>query len=99
MSLDVTALRDSFSLVTGRAPDLAHRFYEVLFRKYPQVRPMFTRRSRDRQEQMLTEALVAVLDHLEDAPWLAATLRGLGRKHREYGVTPEMYGWVGECLL
>lgn len=48
---------------------------------------------------MLAEALVAVMDHLEDASWLQASLRQLGAKHAAYGVTEEMYGWVGESLL
>ena len=48
---------------------------------------------------MLTEALVAVLDHIEDAPWFEKTLGALGQRHRGYGVTDEMYDWVGECLL
>ena len=48
---------------------------------------------------MLTAALVAVLDHLEDAPWLRSTLGALGSKHVGYGVTREMYDWVGASLL
>lgn len=48
---------------------------------------------------MLTEALVAVMDHLEDAPWLASTLKALGARHVGYGVTNEMYDWVGASLL
>jgi hemoglobin-like flavoprotein len=48
---------------------------------------------------MLTGALVAVLDHLEDAPWLQDTLGSLGAKHVDYGVTREMYDWVGASLL
>jgi hemoglobin-like flavoprotein len=48
---------------------------------------------------MLTDALVAVLDHLEDAPWLTQTLMALGAKHKDYGVTDEMYGWVAASLL
>jgi hemoglobin-like flavoprotein len=48
---------------------------------------------------MLGAALVAVLDHLEDASWLTSTLKGMGAKHVEYGVTTEMYGWVGASLL
>jgi hemoglobin-like flavoprotein len=47
----------------------------------------------------LTSALVAVLDHLEDAPWLQTTLGALGAKHVGYGVTREMYDWVGASLL
>jgi hemoglobin-like flavoprotein len=99
MALDVTLLRSSFDLVVGRAPDLTARFYAIFFARYPQVKPMFGRNAPERQQEMLTQALVAVLDHLEDAPWLASALRALGAKHVEYGVRDEMYAWVGESLL
>jgi|SRR6188768_3747398 len=99
MSLNVKLLRNSFDLVVERAPNLTHRFYELLFERYPQTRHMFPEGRRSRQEGMLTEALVAVMDHLEDAPWLTQTLHGLGAKHVDYGVTDEMYGWVGDALL
>ena len=80
MSLDVALLRGSFALVAEREPDLALRFYETLFSRYPQARPLF-RRDHESQAKMLTDALVAVLDHLENAPWLAATLGDLGAQH------------------
>ena len=99
MSLNVPALRQSFEIVVERAPDLTHRFYEILFARYPHARSLFGRRSGPVQEEMLTRALAAVIDHLEDASWLRATLGALGDRHVGYGVTPEMYGWVGECLL
>jgi hemoglobin-like flavoprotein len=99
MALDVDLLRKSFELVLQRNPNLTSRFYDVLFDRYPQAKPLFGRNSRQAQEQMLAGALVAVMDHLEDAPWLKETLHGLGEKHRGYGVTPEMYDWVGASLL
>lgn len=100
MALNATLLRESFGLVTERQPRLVQRFYEILFERYPQVRPLFgVRHGRDKQEEMLGAALVAVLDHLEDASWLESTLEGMGAKHVEYGVTQEMYGWVGDSLL
>lgn len=98
MSLDVITLRESFDLVVSRAPDMTRRFYAILFERYPQVRPLFGR-STEKQEQMLTRALVAVLDRLEDGAWLGDTLRALGAKHVDYGVTEEMYPWVGDALL
>ncbi|HET9442236.1 MAG TPA: globin domain-containing protein [Acidimicrobiales bacterium] len=98
MALDVELLRSSFALVAEREPQLTIRFYEILFDRYPQVRPLFGVWNRN-QAQMLQDALMAVVDHLEDAPWLASTLAGLGRTHLDYGVTPEMFAWVGECLL
>jgi hemoglobin-like flavoprotein len=99
MALNVPLLRSSFELVVDRQPQLTHRFYEILFERYPQAKPLFGRNSAAQQEKMLTDALVAVMDHLEDAPWLSNTLKALGAKHVGYGVTNEMYDWVGASLL
>jgi hemoglobin-like flavoprotein len=99
MSLNVSLLRSSFELVVERQPQLTHRFYEILFQRYPQAKALFGRNTGPAQEKMLTDALVAVMDHLEDAPWLTSTLKGLGAKHVGYGVTKDMYGWVGASLL
>lgn len=99
MTLDADALRSSFDLVIDRRPDLTIRFYEILFERYPEAQPLFRRNPREVQARMLAEAIAAVLDHLDDASWLAATLETLGAGHVDYGVTPPMYGWVGEALL
>lgn len=99
MSLNAELILSSFQCVVERDPNFATRFYDRLFTRYPQVQELFGRNSQKQQEQMLTDALIAVVDHLEDAPWLEGTMAGLGRKHKEYGVTPEMFPWVGECLL
>ncbi|HMG52348.1 MAG TPA: globin domain-containing protein [Kofleriaceae bacterium] len=99
MPLNVPLLRSSFELVTTANPRLVPRFYEILFERYPQVRPLFPQSGMARQAEMLTSALVAVMDHLEDAPWLTDTLGALGAKHKDYGVTREMYDWVGASLL
>src|SRR5690242_12287273 len=99
MGLNVTLLRTSFELVLEREPNLTHHFYDILFARHPQAQAMFHRRPRETQEKMLAEALTAVIDHLEDAPWLSHQLGAIGAKHVEYGVTREMYGWVGEALL
>ena len=99
MSLNVDLLRSSFELVVENSPTVTSRFYEIFFERYPQVRPMFTTRGTDQQAKMLTEALVAVVDHLEDAPWLQQTLGAMGRKHVGYGVEDGMYAWVGDALL
>ncbi len=101
MSLDIALLRSSFDLVVERSPTVTARFYEIFFERYPVVRPMFggSPQALERQQKMLTDALVAVLDHLEDAPWLTETLFALGKRHVGYGVADEMYDWVGESLI
>lgn len=97
--LDIDALRQSFELVIERRPDLTHRFYEILFARYPQVRPMFGGTINRRQEEMLSRALLLVVEHLEETDWLARTLGELGARHVGYGVTAVMYDWVGDALL
>jgi hemoglobin-like flavoprotein len=99
MSLNVPLLRSSFDLVVERSPQLTTRFYEILFARYPQVKPLFGRNTTTHQAQMLTSALCAVIEHLEDAPWLTETLGAMGKKHIDYGVTDEMYDYVGASLL
>jgi len=99
MTLDIPLLRSSFAIVVDREPELTARFYERLFTDYPQSRPLFGRRSQRAQEEMLRDALIAVIDHLDDSQWLDGTLRALGRKHVDYGVTTPMYDWVGASLL
>jgi hemoglobin-like flavoprotein len=99
MPLNVPLLRSSFELVVERQPQLTHRFYEILFERYPQAKPLFQRRTPDAQEKMLSDALVAVMDRLDDAPWLTSTLKQLGATHAGYGVTAQMYDWVGASLL
>jgi len=98
MSLQVAVIRSSFEVVARGNP--VARFYDILFERYPRARPLFGHRhTPDVQERMFTEALVAVVEHLEDAPWLEERMTRLGREHVGYGVTDEMYDWVGECLL
>jgi hemoglobin-like flavoprotein len=98
MGLKVDVLRNSFAVVIEREPELMHNFYEVLFSRHPQTRAMF-QRNREAQERMLRDALVAVMDHLEDAGWLNQRLSALGAQHATFGVTDDMYDWVGAALL
>lgn len=100
MSLNGELLRSSLALVVEREPVITRRFYEILFERFPQVRPMFGRNASVAQQQMLQGAIVAVVDHLDDATWLSTTLGAMGRQHAsDYGVTTEMYAWVGESLI
>lgn len=97
--MNTEILRSSFELIVGRNPEPTVRFYEILFERYPEARPLFGRNSSEAQATMLRDALVAVVDHLEDAAWLTDTLKALGAKHVSYEVTESMYPWVGDALL
>lgn len=99
MALNGDLIRASLALLASRQPMLAPRFYEILFERYPSVRPLFSRHALDEQGRMLQDAIVAVVEHIEDASWLSENLTALGRRHVGYGVTREMYAWVGESWL
>lgn len=95
--MDKTLLESSLALVDDEA-NLTTRFYTILFERYPDVRPMFGA-DIGRQAEMLRGAIVAVLDHLDDAQWLTRTLGELGAKHAAWGVTEPMFGAVAECMI
>ncbi|MXP20672.1 flavoprotein [Gordonia sp. HNM0687] len=96
--MDKNLLERSLALVDLPDDGLTVRFYEVLFARYPEVQPMFSRGMRP-QAAMLRTAIIAVIDHLEDPQWLESTLGTLGRRHAELGVTGPMYGAVAECMI
>jgi hemoglobin-like flavoprotein len=95
--MDKYLLETSLVLVDDE-DGLTTRFYEILFDRHPAVRPMFGTDVRP-QAAMLRGAIVAVLDHLEDAEWLTTTLGALGAKHAAYGATAPMYDAVAECMI
>ncbi|HEV8246600.1 MAG TPA: globin domain-containing protein [Polyangiaceae bacterium] len=91
-------LEESFELALLRDPDFPRLFYEILFREYPATRPMFKRNSLNAQRTMLSKTLMAAVDHIDDEAWLLEHLAPLGAEHVGYGVSPEMYEWMGEAL-
>lgn len=99
MALNEALLRESFDLAVEQEGVVMTRFYELLFTRYPQSQALFGKNAPEAQQKMLQDALLAVLDHLDDATWLGETLGNMGIVHISYGVTDEMYPWVGECLI
>jgi hemoglobin-like flavoprotein len=99
MGLDSKVLRESFAMLSAREPELTHRFYDFLFARHPEVRFLFHTRPMAAQARLLRDALVALLEHVDDQRWLEAYLTPLGARHAVYGVTDEMYDWVGRSLL
>jgi hemoglobin-like flavoprotein len=99
MGLNADLIRSSLGVVVEREEHITPRFYELLFSRYPQVKPLFSRNAPEKQAKMLQDSIVAVVDHIEDGEWLTETLGNMGAQHVDYEVTDDMYPWVGECLL
>ena len=99
MSIDARILRETLEATLARDDTFPARFYEILFTAHPSVRAMFRRNSVGAQHKMFAQKLAAIVDHIEDPTWLGRELSNLAHAHRSYGVTPEMYPWVGDALI
>lgn len=98
-SVDARLLAESYELVLERDQEFPVLFYEILFERHPEVRPLFFRNTLGAQRKMLGQTLMAIVDHFDDETWLARTLAPLGKEHVGYGVTTDMYAWVGDALI
>jgi methyl-accepting chemotaxis protein len=96
--LDIDALETSFDLLAPRGEELVTTFYDRLFDRAPDVRPLFGTDLR-RQRAMLLRALVLVRRSLRDLESLLPVLRDLGARHVAYGARPEHYPVVAEVLV
>lgn len=99
MGLNVQVLEQSFASIKPHAHGFASSFYETLFVSYPQVQPLFTHSNMDEQRQKLIKSLVLIIESLRRPHELTSMLKGLGRRHVQYGVLPEHYPMVGKSLL
>jgi len=95
LNLKVELLEKSFQIVAPNGEQLAVRFYQRLFQKYPAVRPLFAQVHIQQQQKKLLSALVLVLGNVRKPEKLKAALMELGAKHVAYGVVPGHYAAVG----
>lgn len=98
-AIDIELLESSFNALAPHADELVTRFYEELFERYPQVRPMFRNTDINQQKKKLIAALVLVINNLRKPEALAKALQELGTRHHTYGVMPDHYPLVAETLL
>lgn len=99
MSLDVALLERTFDRIRPNADGFARDFYADLFDRYPETRQLFAHTDFDLQRRKLVDALVLVIENLENGELLQGALRSLGQRHVRVGVAPVHYGLVAESLL
>jgi len=97
--LKVQLLEESFAKVAPQASEFTSSFYGNLFTDYPAAKPLFTHTNMAKQEKMLLESLVFVVENLRQPEALTGALKGLGTRHVKYGALPEHYPLVGNSLL
>ena len=97
--LQVDVLEKTFNALAPKGEQLAARFYEELFSRYPQVVPLFKNTNPAKQQGKLLAALKLVVENLRNPETLVKALTEMGLRHQEYGAEPAHYDAVVNTLL
>ncbi|CAM9337103.1 unnamed protein product [Ectocarpus sp. 4 AP-2014] len=92
-------IRRTFALVEPISVQAAGIFYPTLWEVDTSTKPLFKDTDMDKQGEKLMKTLGVAVAMLNKMDTLKPILENLGRKHVDYGVTPEMYPSVGKALL
>lgn len=96
---DITLIRETWAILTRDPDPLTEGFYEELFRRAPEYRPLFAATDLPEQRRKLAAALGLVVRHAHDLTPVVGPLTDLGRRHAEWGVEDAAYDVVGAALL
>ncbi|MBL1261555.1 MAG: PAS domain-containing protein [Thiotrichaceae bacterium] len=99
LGLDVDLLEKTFEALSPSGEKIVKRFYQELFKRYPDVKPMFGNTSISAQQKKLLAALKLVISNLRKPHVLKNALLELGAKHENYGAIAEHYDALAETML
>ncbi len=97
--MNLPLLRDTFKTMLPDADAVATRFYDRMFRVYPQVKPLFANADPAEQRKKLMASIAAVVALADKPDELSPVLSDMGRRHKDYGVEPRQYAYVSASLL
>jgi hemoglobin-like flavoprotein len=93
-------LHESLQRILASKQVLGDAFYEALFARHPEFRPLFEGLDLHRQAVVLTMELTAIDNyHRLRSPAARLYLQYLGTKHHDRGIPQELYGPFRETLL
>lgn len=96
--MDVSRLKQSWSLVAAHGDQVPLYFYSTLFLAYPEIRQMFPTNMAGQRDRLVA-ALGHVVSEVDQVDRLVGYLQQLGADHRKFAVRAEHYPAVGEALL
>jgi|GEM_PF-937748 len=98
--INVDLLKEHLIELSQHEAELTDRLYERLFAKRPDAEELFGTYSRPNQQRMMSETLAAVLNMLDEEPWLEGYVHAMGSRHQfSYETPSEMYPPYAEALL
>jgi hemoglobin-like flavoprotein len=98
-TLDTDIIQSSYSIIKAQSDEFAESFYQILFDKYPAVKPLFMKIDMEKQKAKLMESLDLVLVNVHNPQAFKSILKDLGKRHVKYGAVLTDYPLVGDALL
>ena len=92
-------IKESFGMVAPIADQAATIFYARLFELDPSLERLFAHTDMAAQRKNLMQTLTVVVKSIDKLDAIVPAVQALGSRHAGYGVTPEMFGTVGQALL
>lgn len=99
MKLEARLLREHFESLRPHADAMVARFYEILFTRHPEIRPLFAKTDMTAQRGKFIETLERILEHLEQPATVMSDLLVLGNSHVDYGVKAAHYPLVCDAVV
>ena len=93
----VALIRSTFHALDP-TPQIADRFYEILFEIAPDLRALF-RPDMSGQGMRFMSTLAVIVQHLDQPEELAPYVERLAQGHAAYGVRPEHFQPMGVALI
>ncbi len=95
----IEILEETFAKLAPQGEQLVEKFYEKLFSRYPQVKPLFANVDQKEQQKKLLSGLVLVINNIRKPEALGPALTSMGKRHQQYGVVAEQYPLVADTML
>jgi len=95
----IELLEETFAKLAPQGEQLVENFYEKLFSRYPQVKPLFANVDQKEQQKKLLSGLVLVINNIRKPEALGPALTSMGKRHQQYGVVAEQYPLVADTML
>lgn len=95
----VDLLESSFAALASQGATIVEKFYDLLFARFPPLKPLFANTTRAKQQQHLLQALILVIDNVRSPDTVEQVLSELALRHVDYGVSPSQYYAVSSTLL
>ena len=99
MKLQPVIVVQTFRHLVTIAPEVVQKFFDLIGKIYPEFNKIFAKVDIDKLSNKFINALIFVIDHLDEEPALRKYLNKLGKKHKELEFEPQYYARFKDTFL